>query len=51
MPPNMPPHVPSVLDAVFPGRDVDVSADKAKGLDGKIMVGPQDIPVPADLRS
>ena len=44
MPPNMPPHVPSYWMPYFQVSDVDASADKAKGLGAKIMVGPQDIP-------
>ena len=44
MPPNMPPHVPSYWMPYFQVSDVDASTNSAKGLGGKAMVGPQDIP-------
>ena len=44
MPPDMPPSVPSYWMPYFQVADCDASAAKAKGLGGKSMVGPQDIP-------
>src|SRR5262245_14554172 len=44
MPHNMPPHVPSYWMPYFQVADVDASTNSAKGLGGKPMVGPQDIP-------
>ena len=44
MPHNMPPHVPSYWMPYFQVDDCDASANKAKGLGAKLMVGPQDIP-------
>jgi predicted enzyme related to lactoylglutathione lyase len=44
MPHNMPPHVPSYWMPYFQVADVDASTNSAKGLGGKSMVGPQDIP-------
>jgi len=44
MPPNMPAHVPSYWMPYFQVTDVDASANKAKGLGARPMVGPQDIP-------
>ena len=41
---HMPPHVPSYWMPYFQVSDVDASTNSAKGLGGKAMVGPQDIP-------
>lgn len=44
MPPGMPPEVPSYWMPYFQVADCDVSAAKATGLGGSVMIGPQDIP-------
>lgn len=44
MPHKMPPHVPSYWMPYFQVDDCDASANQAKGLGARLMVGPQDIP-------
>jgi predicted enzyme related to lactoylglutathione lyase len=44
MPPDMPAHVPSYWMPYFQVADCDDSANQAKGLGAKLMVGPHDIP-------
>ena len=44
MPADMPAHVPSYWMPYFQVADCDGSANQAKGLGAKLMVGPHDIP-------
>jgi len=43
-PEHMPAHIPSYWMPYFQVAGCDASTEKAKGLGGKVMVGPQDIP-------
>jgi hypothetical protein len=43
-PDHMPAHIPSYWMPYFQVAKCDTSTEKAKGLGGKVMVGPQDIP-------